>query len=251
VPVAWPMLPSQAPDVQATAFDPSQVVPQSDDAPPVPPQEVSLAPRDPSESLRAFLGEWEMNDFLFLIVIENLRPTAELPPGEVAWFSIVPEGWRLGLIEKFQSHLRMDARRIPFFVTRAITSAAFILLVCCLAWRAGRVDEPTRWLASAFLIVAWFWLLLPTLNPWYWNWAIPLLAFARNRAWLLVSGLAFLYYVRFWLMHHFPGTPLLGTSYAGPMFFDYVVTWLEFAPWFVLLFASSLCRTMSVSTSVK
>ncbi|MBI3863080.1 MAG: hypothetical protein HY290_14405 [Planctomycetia bacterium] len=250
-PVAWPMLPSRSSDAQKAEFDPIQVAPQTDDAPPVPPQEVSMAPRDPSESLRAFLREWEMNDFLFLIVIENLRPTAVLPPSEVAWFSILPEEWRLGLIEKTQSQLGMDARSVPFFLTRATTSAVFFLLACMLGWRARLCEIPTAWLSAAFLTVAWFWLLLPTLNPWYWTWALPLLAFARNRAWLLVSGLVFLYYFRFWLTHHFPGTPLLGTSYTGPMFFDYVVAWLEFAPWFVLLYAGSLRRTPRASTPVE
>jgi hypothetical protein len=247
-PLAWPMLPDNSARVETTEFDPSQVIPQTDDAPPLPPQEVNLAPRDPSESLRAFLGEWEMNDFLFLIVIENLRPTADVPPGEVAWFSIVPEDWRLGLIKAIQSHFDMDAKRVPFFVARAITSTCFVLLAWCLAWRASRIDEPTTWLAAAFLTAAWFWLLLPTLNPWYWTWAIPLLAFARNRAWLAVSGLVFLYYLRFWLMHHFPSAPVLGTRYAGPMFFDYVVTWLEFAPWFVLLAMTSLWRIAAFDT---
>lgn len=243
VSVAWPMLPRQSPIIQTTEFDPAQVIPQSDDAPPVPPQEVSTVPRDPSESLQAFLGEWEMNDFLFLIVIENLRPTADLPPQEAAWFSIVPEQWRLNVIQKTRSWSGIDSGRVPFFMTRAITSAVFITLACWLAWRARAIEEPTRWLSAAFLTVAWFWLLLPTQNPWYWTWSLPLLPFARNRTWLLMSGLAFVYYFRFWLMHHFPGTSVLGTNYAGPIFFDYIVTWLEFGPWYVLLIAGSLWRT--------
>ena len=80
-----------------------------------------------------------------------------------------------------------------------------------------------------------FWLLLPTLNPWYWTWAVPLLPFARNRAWLALGGLVFLYYLRFWLTYHYADAPVLGTRYSGPWFFDYVVTWLEFGPWFVWL----------------
>jgi len=243
-PLAWPMLPStgRAPDDDMTRFDPAQVAPRTDDAPPVPPQSVSMAPRDPSESLRAFLGQWEMNDFLFLVIIENIRPTASLPSGEVAWFSVVPEDWRLSVIQTTESLLGIEARRIPFFLTRAITSAGFIVLACWLGWRASGDDDRASWLSAAFLTVAWFWLLLPTLNPWYWTWAIPLLPFARNRAWLLVSGLAFLYYFRFWLAHHYSGSPLLGTNYAGPMYFDFVVTWIEFGPWFVLLFVSWIWR---------
>ena len=245
VPVAWPMLPRPSPVTQSTDFDPAQVVPQTDNAPPVPPQDVSTAPRDPSESLKAFLGEWEMNDFLFLIVIENLRPTADLPVGKVAWFSILPERWRLNIIQHTGRFLGMDAGRVPFVVARAITSAGFILLACWLSWKASLSEEPTRWLSAAFLTVAWFWLLLPTQNPWYWTWAaLPLLPIsARRRAWLFMSGLAFVYNFRFWLSHHLAVTPLLGTGYTGPLFFDYVVTWLEFAPWFAVLIATSLWST--------
>jgi hypothetical protein len=83
--------------------------------------------------------------------------------------------------------------------------------------------------------VAWFWLLLPTLNPWYWTWAVPFLPFSRSRAWLAVSGLAFTYYFRFWLVAHFPNGSILGTGYNGALFFDYIITWIEFGPWFVWL----------------
>ena len=47
---------------------------------------------------------------------------------------------------------------------------------------------------------------------------------------------------RFWLMHHFADTPLLGTAYTGPIFFDYVLTWLEFCPWFTILIAGHAWR---------
>jgi hypothetical protein len=97
------------------------------------------------------------------------------------------------------------------------------------------VNDAVDWLRAAFLTIAWFWLLLPTLNPWYWTWAMPLLPFARSRAWLALSGLVFVYYLRFWLTYHFAETPVLGTRYPGPWFFDYIVTWLEFGPWFLWL----------------
>lgn len=239
-PLAWPMLPRHSSEVETTEFDPAQVVRQTDDDPPVPPQAVSTAPRDPSESLRAFLREWEMNDFLFLIVVENLRPTAKLGPGQTAWFSVIPKEWRVRVVGATEVLAQIEARRIPFFLTRALLSMAFILLALCLAFKASRAEEPIAWLSVAFLTVAWFWLLLPTQNPWYWTWALPLIPFARSRAWLLMSGLAFVYYLRFWLTHNFSGIQLLGTSYKGPLFFDYVVTWLEFAPWFAILAATSI-----------
>jgi len=244
VPLAWPMLPvtNRMEETDLNDFDSSQVAPLSDDAPPVPPQDAGIAPRDPTQSLRAFLSEWEMNDFLFLIAMENLRPTADLSRGEVAWFSVVPEEWRSRSIELTKSGLGVDSNRAPFFLTRMITSVVFVVIAGWLAWRARSIADATTWLETAFLTVAWFWLLLPTLNPWYWTWAIPLLPFARGRAWFLLSGFVFLYYFRFWLMQHLPEALVLGTRYNGPRFFDYVVTWIEFCPWFAFLAASPSWR---------
>lgn len=98
-----------------------------------------------------------------------------------------------------------------------------------------------RLLEAAFLTLAWFWLLLPTQNPWYLVWCLPFLPFARSRAWLLLSGLAFTYYLRFWLTAQFPN-PLGGLPYPGPQFFDFVVTWLEYFPWFIGLLLEFILR---------
>ena len=54
---------------------------------------------------------------------------------------------------------------------------------------------------TLFLVLAVFFFLQPTENPWYWLWALPFVCFARNRAWLLVSCWLFVYYVRFWLKY--------------------------------------------------
>jgi hypothetical protein len=235
--LAWPMWPASQRDSSApqNEVDAAQVAILAEDAPPAPPQEMATDLHDPSQSLRAFLSEWEMNDFLFLIVIENLRSTSRLAPGEIAWFSIVPEQWRKARSAFAVLHCDVDEAHAPFFLARLLVSAAFVAIASWLAWRAAAAETVAEWLNSAFLTVAWFWLLLPTQNPWYWTWALPFLPFARSRAWLAISGLAFLYYLRFWLMYQFPATPLAGTVYAGPMFFDYVVVWLEFAPWFAWL----------------
>lgn len=227
----WPMMPTG----NLEPIKPDSIPHVVNDEPPLPPEEISLAPKDPSQSLRAFLGRWEMNDFLFLIVIENLRPTDQMSPNEVAWFSIMPRSWRIWIADHVQSSLKVNAEMAPFLVTRVATSIVFASLAMIFAWRAYHADRPVDFLNAAFLTVAWFWLLLPTLNPWYWTWAVPFLPFSRNRAWLAVSGLVFAYYLRFWLVAHFPNNPVLGTGYNGALFFDYVITWAEFGPWFCWL----------------
>ena len=241
--VLSPMLPGGewAPVPEAPRPYPEEAIPADGDLPPLPPEAhdvlegTSTESGDPSQSLRAFLTEWEMNDFLFMLIVENLRPTADLPRDRLAWFSIVPEEWRGRLSGLVQSRFDVSERRGAFLLARAITSLAFVLLAGWWAWRASRSTDATVWLEAAFLTIAWFWLLLPTLNPWYWLWALPLVPFARNRAWVALSGLVFLYYLRFWLTFHFGTRTVLSTRYAGPVFFDYVVTWLEFGPWFLWL----------------
>lgn len=234
--VLWPMVPRGR---LSALTDVDVVVTPDETLPPLPPIEADTSPRDPSESLRAFLSRWEMNDFLFLLAMENLRPTRGLPPREVAWFSLVPEDWREAVLGRVSARFEVERAQAAFFASRVVTLAVYLILAGWLAWRAARAATASAWLQAAFLTVAWFWLLLPTGNPWYWTWAMPLVAFARGRAWLALSGLAMLYYLRFWLVYHFPDTPLLSTPYPGPWFFDYVVTWLEFGPWLIWLAAGN------------
>jgi hypothetical protein len=192
--------------------------------------------RDPSLGLKTFLRRWEMNDFIFLMLIENLKPADVIPTNQTAWFSITPESFREGLNKLVTEHLGTDDRwEASFLVARGVTALVFLVLVGWFTWRSSRSPHVSIWLEYAFLTLAWFWLLSPTQNPWYWTWVLPLLAFARSRVWLAMSGLVLLYYLRFWLSYHFPDTPVLGTPYDGVAFFDLVVTWIEYAPWLVCL----------------
>ncbi len=229
--IMWPMVPTG----EVTELRPFRFPSTSEELPPLAPSYIGMEPRDPSESLRLFLSEWEMNDFLFMLSMENIRPTDELPTTDVAWFTVVPERWRKPVRQFTGQVTGVEPSRTPFFFTRAVTSGMLLILALGLAWRAGRRQTAQAFLEAAFLTVAWFWLILPTGNPWYWTWALPLLPFARGRTWLALSGLVFIYYARFWLTFHYPNAPVLGTTYKGALFFDYVVTWLEFGPWFAVL----------------
>lgn len=190
---------------------------------------------DPSAGLDTFLRRWEMNDFLFLLLIENLKPADAIPANQIAWFSVVPESSRektLSLVPRRQND---DRWQVAFYAARGVTALVFLLLAGWFAWRDFRSSSRTAWLEYSFLTLAWFWLLCPTQNPWYWAWVLPLLPFARSRVWLAMSGLVLLYYLRFWFGYHFSETPVLGTGYCGVVFFDLVVTWVEYAPWFLCL----------------
>jgi len=231
--------------------------------------------------LSAFASQWQMNDFLFLMLLENLQPptdafladgrpaivddpardhptpetgsvpTASRPSQQTStrpvepWFAVTPRHWRIDFATAVSKATSMPPRRATFLVARGMTGLvlAGILLWC--AWKAGHAETSAGWLRYGFLSIAWFWLLLPTQNPWYWIWAIPLLPFARSRAWIVVSGLAMLYYARFWFADDTLSVQLFGSLYQGTWIFDYLVVWIEYGPWFLWLAAESFragCR---------
>ncbi|QDU98996.1 hypothetical protein [Lignipirellula cremea] len=235
----WPMLPREtAASAESPAVAPALA--------PLPASAVvSGAAIDPSLGVATFLRRWEMNDFLFLILVENLKSTAEPTPQPAPWFSVLPESWRRAIVDRFARVLQIEPYEAPFLLTRAITGALFCAIAILLAWRAARRADLDAFLTAGFLTLAWFWLLCPTQNPWYWTWTLPLLPFARSRAWLAMSGLALLYYLRFWLLYHWPDAPVLGTPYPGAEFFDFVVTWIEFAPWLLCLAGEYILRRRS------
>lgn len=194
---------------------------------------------DPSKGVTTFLQQWEMNDFIFLLLLENLRPAAEVAPEYVPWFSVVPDGIRTAIAGQVTDAFGVPAGQTAFAVSRAITLGVFAVIAIGLAVRVSRIADPlasaTAFIEATFLTLAWFWLLCPTQNPWYWTWALPFLPFARGRAWMAVSGLVLIYYLRFWFDYHYTDLAVLGTPYRGVTFYDFVFTWIEFAPFFAWL----------------
>ncbi len=233
----WPMMPEWKTEEPAS----TEAMTDTHDLPPLPSEgsapdtSPAIQPQGPGRSLTAFLGGWEMNDFLFMLVVENAKPDGNRQPEDLPWFVVVPDAWRTKIVERPAEWFGVEPSAAAFLLTRIVTSAVFLVVVGVVAWRASRSRELVDWLRAAFLTVAWFWLLSPTQNLWYWTWAMPLVVFARSRVWLAVSGLALADYLRFWLGYHWPDESVPGIGYSGKLAFDYVVTWLEFAPWFALL----------------
>ncbi len=227
----WPFIPGTQ--------QPASVPAEQAGAVALPPPGAHSPQADPSRGVTTFLRRWEMNDFIFLLLVENLKPAAHVAANRVPWFSVAPEPMRVSIVDWVHQHLQIDREEVPFRTARVITAMAFIAIALKLGGRAASTVDLPSWLEAAFLTLAWFWLLCPTQNPWYWLWSLPLLPFARNRVWLAVSGLVFLYYLRFWFAYHWPGMPVWPTPYEGATFFDLVVTWIEFAPWLLCLLLSS------------
>jgi len=186
-------------------------------------------PSHPGSGLGAFLSQWEMNDFLFMLVKENLRePSAETE----RWFTLVPGSWREWLHQDILIPLASAAglpvqTRLALLATQCIMGS--VLLVLALRWavRVHRQPEPALLLRAAFLTLAWAWLLSSTQNPWYLVWCLPLVIFDGRKTWFLLPGFVLLYYVGFWLERQAPS----GTT----EFLEASLVWLEFLPFLILL----------------
>jgi hypothetical protein len=188
---------------------------------------------DPLDGLTTFINRWEMNDLLFMVIEENIRPEGSVPGQPPLWFTIAPESWRVMLINAASPVFGGDIERTPFLLARLLTTTIFVAIVFWLCRRIWK--NPDLFAESAFLTIAWFWFLSPTQNPWYWTWALPLVPFARSRIWLSVSGLALVYYSRFWFEYHGDVVANWGTAYQGVQFYDFMVVWLVFGPFLLTL----------------
>lgn len=237
-------------------------------------KQAQIAPHDvsqqastkPSDGITTFVKYWEMNDFLFMVAVENLKPTippsdaGERPPPKV-WFSVVPESTRRALVEPIaaeqtvfnpstQIEQPMDTGLASFLIIRGVTSLLFLTLAVGFAWKFT-ANDPAKFCEGVFLTLAWFWLLSPTQNPWYWMWALPMLPFVKNRAWYAMSGLVLIYYLRFWFDYNFADAPVAGTCYAGASFFDFVITWFEYGPWFLWLAIESVMNWLRSESRIE
>ena len=207
--------------------------------PPLP----TTQPKPPAEAgLTAFLSRWEMNDFLFAIAYENVRPVGNRAIARQSWCAVVPDAWRVQLCQMCVDRLGLEPHLTPFLVARTLTSLVFLVIAVWLAV-ANRGSATERVLECAFLTLAWFWLLSPTQNPWYWAWALPLVAFTRNRAWLLMPGFAMVYYLRFWFRTLGEEPLFESLPYNGTQVFDQFVPWLEFGPLLAFILVLWIHRT--------
>lgn len=206
----------------------------------------------PPSGIEAFVRRWEMNDFLFMVIIENLKPYGNEPadrdrfagdwPSRI-WFVKTTNGFRHSFADRVAAWASIPKADVAFWLTRRITLALFCGVVLFAITRMVRSPDATTLLKMVFLTIAWFWLLSPTQNPWYWTWAVPFVAFARSRIWLLIAVTVMAYYLRFWCdIHLNQSDGFMGTPYAGTAFFDFVMPVVEFLPVLLLLLAGVVWR---------
>ncbi len=184
------------------------------------------------EGLNGFLKHWRMNDCLFTFVFENCKPDGTTAVNR-AWYVVTPDSWRQSIDRKVRAAGWSDSP--PFFVARVFSLTAFAVLYLVVLMRMRQrlgTTELTVWrnessqlvLEASFLVLAIFFVLQPTQNPWYWVWALPFVCFASNRGWLLVSVC-----LRFLFKFSELEFQFCGILYKKAAIFDHCVAWLEHA----------------------
>lgn len=214
--------------------------------------QINVASQPPRNSLKVFLTSWKMNDLLFMIMETNLTPERQQIYTRDHWFVLVPDSVRESVCGVVGDGFGVDVQTVPFLLTRGILALLFFVLA--IRWAIVGMTRQTskEWLSLVFSTLAWFWMLSPTLNPWYWTWALPFVLFARNRGWFLVSALVLLYYLRFWFENQWGSQTVAGTQYQGEAFFHYVAVWGEHLPWMLLVAAEAWkCRSLRSAPEVE
>jgi len=182
--------------------------------------------------LGTFLTEWESNDYLFMLVYDNIRAsTADATARHV----LVPAAWR----EALQRHLwapAHDELGLPmkasaaFVATQGLMGTLLVLLCLRWGWQIYQDPQARSLLRGVFRTLAWSWLLSSAQNPWYLLWCLPFMIFDGRGCWFLLPGLVWCYYVRFWLE---------AQPWDERPFAEADLVWLEYAPFFLVLVIES------------
>ena len=107
--------------------------------------------------------------------------------------------------------------------------------------------SPLMWvliiLGSIFAVLGALFILSPVGFPWYFVWCVPLLPFARRKSWYLLTGLLFVYYLRFWFAYGTAEEPRAFFGYppeSAEFFFHHWVVSVEFGIFFLAWIVESV-----------
>ena len=212
-------------------------------------QELGMVPEDTTsvavtatskDGLTSFLSSWRMNDVIFSTLYQNFKPSSDST--EEYWYVVVPNQYRLDVVN---SSIAKFSDNPAFLLTRIITLAAFAIVYLCYLPRFYSGNEQ-QILVGLLSILFAFLMVQPTVNPWYWVWAIPLTCFASRWGWIGISAVLSVYYTRFFFESSGWGFVYSQYDYSGVAIFDHFVAWGEaIAIILLLIFAGRLDRENS------
>ncbi len=175
-----------------------------------------------------FLITWENHDAVFMWIRGTLAAIGSAFAGDADWANRAAR-WIVGvtftaIVLAFTAHeirrLRSDPPGAPDDRSDNRTESS------------ERVPGSRGVLASVFSVLAALFILSPVGFPWYFAWCVPFLPFARRKSWYLMTGLVFVYYLRFWFDYTLPDG--FASFDRGVDFHDRWLVSLEFGVFFLV-----------------
>ncbi|PIQ95434.1 MAG: hypothetical protein COV67_14925 [Nitrospinae bacterium CG11_big_fil_rev_8_21_14_0_20_56_8] len=129
--------------------------------------------------LNSYATYWESNDSIFALLVLFFEKGLGFKP-EMVLFG--------------QYSLPPTAAKVTVMSILGATLAVYL-------FRSPPPVDSERVLRQAFVLMALVFLLSPVQNPWYLCWIVPFLCLFPWRAWILLTGLVGLYYLKFYFMY--------------------------------------------------
>jgi hypothetical protein len=126
--------------------------------------------------LKLYSAKWRFNDGFFSFVFSGIH---RLLTDDLVIYLMIPPNWEI-------NEVTLTTRRIDLalIISKIFAGGIFFFIYLRLLWRVLKSKAANNlhanWMAPAIVILAAFFLLSPTLQPWYWLWILPLLSFGAS-----------------------------------------------------------------------
>ncbi|MCG8604123.1 glycosyltransferase 87 family protein [bacterium] len=170
--------------------------------------------------LLVYTSKWQFNGSIFSVCLAAIE--SSLPQRWVIDWMIVPQGQQAD-----PATLATRTLDLALTITKVIVGLIFGWVFLYYLKRLGKDlrREGRRWLFRLGMILfALFFVLNPTVQPWYLCWLLPFLVVTPNRALILLTGLVALSY---WI--------LITYSNTGEWQETNWVKWAEYLPFYLVL----------------
>lgn len=162
-----------------------------------------------------------MNDVIFSALYHNLKPNNE--PQKEHWYVVVPNQVRQQIAN---SPTGRASENPAFLLTRIVTLTVFAIVYLCYLPRFYSGNDQ-QFLTGVLFVLFAFLMLQPTVNPWYWVWAVPFTCFTSRWGWIAVSAILTVYYTRFFFERSDLVFTVNHSLYTRVEIFDHFVVWGE------------------------
>ncbi|MFQ5638426.1 MAG: hypothetical protein ACE5IR_10580 [bacterium] len=180
------------------------------------------------EGLFVYSDKWQFNGSIFELLLATIHPL--LTEEMIVKVMITPYGY-----SPDAETIATRGVDLALLLSKLISAIIYTGIFSYYLFRFQK--DPTREQETGIfriglILLGWFFLLNPTVQPWYLCWLLPLLVIVPERAWILLTGLVALSY---WI--------LIDYTKLGIWQLPSWVLWLEYTPFYALWFYDSASKT--------